>query len=436
MSGLATGGAVWVCVALSDLDREVASAAPDHRIDLAGHDEAGAVAMLPIDPAVLDAAYNAIANTTLWFLHHHMTERPQTYDAAWREHWASYVTYNTAFADAVVTAAAPDARVLVQDYHLALLPAMVRDRRPDLRIAHFTHTPWASVETFATLPPEVAREVLVGMLGADSAGFHSPRWAADFVDCCTTILGAEPAGDRVSFAGHATAIHVHALGVDPAPLLARASGSDVTERRNALEEAVGDRAVIARVDRTEPSKNIARGLEAYAELLRKHPEHHGHVVHVALAYPSRQDVAEYRDYTERVTGLAAAINDELGTGDWRPVLLAVVDDYPRSLATLQLADVFLINPVRDGMNLVAKEGALLTEDAVLVLSTEAGAADELGPFALLVDPFDVAATAAALHDALTMPAEERVRRHTGLTRAATALSPHEWLQQQLDALGG
>jgi trehalose 6-phosphate synthase len=437
MAGLATDGTtVWVCAALSDLDREIASAAPDGRLDLAGHGEGGAVQMLPLDAATLNGAYTSIANTTLWFLHHGMVDvaDPLRFDDDWRRDWASYVAYNTAFAEAITATANPAARVLVQDYHLALLPAMLRARRPDLRIGHFTHTPWAAPAVFALLPPDVATDLLIGMLGADSVGFHSIRWAREFIDCCTATLAAVDLTSGVRYDGRDIDVRIHPLGVDAAPLLARAAEADVAAARADLAAVIGDRQAIVRVDRTEPSKNIARGLEAFRDLLTRYPEHRERVVHVAVAYPSRQDVAAYRRDTELVQSLAAAINAELATPSWTPVLLSIQDDYPTSLATLQSGDVFLINPVRDGMNLVAKEAALLTDDAVLVLSQAAGAADEMGEFALLVDPFDITATADALHAALVMPADERARRHAGLVRAATALPPREWLQQQLDAL--
>jgi trehalose 6-phosphate synthase len=437
MTGLATDGTtVWVCAALSDLDREVATAAPGGRLDLAGYADGGAVQMLPVDVATLAGAYTSIANTTLWFVHHGMVgaDDPLSFDDAWRHDWASYVEYNSCFAMAIAVAAAAGARVLVQDYHLALLPALLRAQRPDLRIGHFTHTPWAAPATFALLPDDVATALLVGMLGADSVGFHSPRWAREFIDCCTATLAVEDLGTAVRFAGRDIAVRVHPLGVDAPPLLARAAEADVIARRADLTVQIGDRQAIARVDRTEPSKNIARGLEAYRDLLVRYPEHRERVIHVALAYPSRQDVAAYRRDTERVQSLASSINAELATPSWTPVLLSIRDDYPSSLATLQSGNVLLINPVRDGMNLVAKEAALLTDDAVLVLSRAAGAADEMGEFALLVDPFDIAATADALHAALVMPAAERARRHAGLVRAATALPPRAWLRQQLDAL--
>lgn len=429
--------AVWLCATLTEVDREVAAAAPDGRIDLAGFDTAGAaVQMLSIDEPALEGAYNAIANETLWRLNHGLVDlgAPPDFDDAWRESWEQYVGYNQAFADAICVVAASNARVLVQDYHLTLVPAMLREAREDLRISHFTHTPWARPEVFGLLPSDVAAAIVTGMLGADSIGFHSHRWADDFAECAVQSAGVDRLGYTIRDAGRSIPLRIHPLGVDADPLLERAAQSDVLERLGELNAIVDGRQVISRVDRTEPAKNIAGGIEAVAELLRNHPEHIGHVVHLALAYPSRQDLEEYRAYTEQTVAAAAAVNEEFGTEEWAPVVLEVRDDYPRSLATLIRADVLLVNPLRDGMNLVAKEGVLLSTDAVLVLSSQAGAADEMGGAALLVDPLDIKGTADALHEALTMPPAERTHRHDELRAVAVALPPHAWLEQQLDVL--
>ena len=191
-----------------------------------------------------------------------------------------------------------------------------------------------------------------------------------------------------------------------------------------------------RIDRTELSKNIVRGLAAYRELLATRPEWHGKVVHIAFAYPSRSSVPGYREYTEQVERLAAEINAEFATPDWQPLMLEVKDDYPRSLAACRVADVLVVNPIRDGMNLVAEEGPVLSDrDCALVLSREAGAASLLGSDALLVNPYDIGATASALHQALTMPDDDRRRRRVALAKAAASHSPSTWLTAQLDALG-
>jgi trehalose 6-phosphate synthase len=230
-------------------------------------------------------------------------------------------------------------------------------------------------------------------------------------------------------------VGVHGLGVDGTALRQRAAEQDVAERAHALREQVGGRQLIVRVDRTELSKNIVRGLAAYRELLVNHPEWRGRVVHLAFAYPSRYDLPEYREYTANVQRVAVEIIEEFGTADWNPLILQVNDDYPRSLAAYGMADVLLVNPIRDGMNLVAKEGPVLSErGCALVLSREAGAAAELSEDALIVNPYDVSQTAEALHRALLMPPGERAERGARLAAAATALPPRAWFADQLAAL--
>ncbi|SDH45168.1 trehalose 6-phosphate synthase [Sinosporangium album] len=430
-------GVLWICAALSEGDRSAVRLAPGGRVDRIGYDT-GPLRMLDIPPATFHRAYNAIANSTLWFVHHLLydTANSPRFDLRFRREWESYRAYNEAFAAALAEEAGPGARVMVQDYHLTLVPEMLRKSRPDLRIAHFSHTPWAPPDYFSLLPGDVGAEVLAGVLGADRAGFLCDRWAAAFMDCCEALLGAAvDRGSRtVTHGGRTTRIGVHPLGVDGRELWSRASEPDVEAQLSALKERVGDRQVIVRIDRTELSKNIVRGLMAYREFLAEHPEWHGKVVHLAFAYPSRHDLPEYREYTAAVQRCAQEIEDEFGTPDWDPLVLNVHDDYARSLAAFRLADVLLVNPIRDGMNLVAKEGPVLSARAALVLSREAGAAAELGGDAILVNPYDVSATAAALHEALVMPESERAERADRLRAAATALPPRSWFADQLGAL--
>jgi len=427
--GGAARGALWICAALTDADRRAAK--------VTGGSVAPGVLMLDVDPVTFDRAYNGVANATLWFVAHLLydTASAPVFDSRSAREWQAYRAYDDAFAAALASSAAPGATVLVQDYHLSLVPRQLRDRRPDLRIGHFSHTPWAPPEYFCLLPDDIAREVLLGMLGADAVGFHSPRWADAFVRCCAQVLGARVTASSVTHDGRTTRVSVHPLGIDAGELRARAAEPDVQTRLPGLRELVGDRQLLLRIDRTELSKNIVRGLEAYRELLRTRPEWHRRVVHLALAYPSRHDLPVYREYTAAVQRVAREINEQYAVGDWLPVHLEVRDDYPRSLAAYALADVLLVNPVRDGMNLVAKEGPVLSARGVsLVLSRHAGAADELGADAHLVNPFDVTQTAAALHEALSTPAGPRRERSTRLAAAATALPPTAWLQAQLAAL--
>ncbi len=480
----------WICAALSDADR--VAAALQHAAAREGvHEEDGiGVRMLDIPPDIFDRAYNNVANSALWFVHHLLFDTPTQpqFGHEFRRDWESYLTYNEAFADALTQgarealsrealsreAASAEAlsaeagsaeagsaeagsaeagqdrpasggpRILIQDYHLCLAPRMLRERlggaARDVGIAHFSHTPWAPPDYYRMLPEQVSRALLDGILGADHAGFHTERWAGAFVQCCAAILGAEvaPAGPtwRVTYRNHVTEVAVHPLGVDAPALRERARARDVQAHVSTLRAAAAGRKLIVRVDRTELSKNIVRGLAAYRELLATWPQWRGRVVHLVFAYPSRSALAEYRAYTDRVRRLAREITEEFGTPDWNPLILEVKDDYPRSLAACAVADVLLVNPVRDGMNLVAQEGPVLSErGCALVLSREAGAAATLAADALLVNPYDITETADALHQALAMPDGERQRRSAALAAVAAAEPPARWLGGQLAALG-
>jgi len=444
--------ATWICAALSDADRAVARSR-----DAGPQDEGGiSVRMLDIAPDTFDRAYNRVANSALWFLLHQLFDTPNQprFGREFRRDWESYLAYNEAFADALTEearAGETGLRVLIQDYHLCLAPRLLRNRLGEAAlkagIGHFCHTPWAPPDYYRMLPDEVGRTLLDGILGADRAGFHAERWATAFMDCCATVLGAEvsraglagpgpgPVG-RVTYQGHVTEVAVHPLGVDAAALRERARAGDVRAHVGALSRAAGDRKLIVRVDRTELSKNIVRGLAAYRELLTIRPQWRGRVVHLAFAYPSRSALAEYRAYTDQVRELARQITEEFRTEDWDPLILEVKDDYPRSLAACALADVLLVNPIRDGMNLVAQEGPVLSErGCALVLSREAGAAATLAADALLVNPYDVTETAEALHRALEMSDAERQRRSAALAATAAADPPARWLGGQLASLG-
>jgi trehalose 6-phosphate synthase len=281
-----------------------------------------------------------------------------------------------------------------------------------------------SPDYFTMLPDDVAHAVVDGVLGADVVGFHTQRWADLFTACCRTVLGREPEGVRV-----------FPLGTDPDEMKKVAWRRDVESALKTLDAEVGDCRVIGRVDRTELSKNVWRGLLAYRELLRRYPQWRGRVVHAVFNNPSREDLPAYREYTASIERLTSDIEEEFATDDWTPVLLEIADDYPAALAALRRSDVVFINSVRDGMNLVVLEALVISEHSpAVVLSREAGAADVLGGDALVVNPFDVSATADALHAALSMRRDDRTARAERMRRAATALPPTEWFRAQLDAL--
>ncbi|MCB9373896.1 MAG: trehalose-6-phosphate synthase [Microthrixaceae bacterium] len=411
--------ATWIAAALSDADREAAAGGV---IEAEGF----RVRALALDPDDFALAYDVVANAVLWFVHHGLfeTARRPRFDRRWREAWAAYRRVNEAFADAVVRDAPEGAAVLVQDYHLCLVAPRVAEQRPDLVLIHFSHTPFAPPELLRVLPDEQAHELLTGLAAHHACGFHCTRWAADFTASAHAVLGQAPP------------TFVSPLPSDPEDLAAVAASPAGRAAREALASEVGDRRLLVRVDRIELSKNLLRGFLAYDDLLAQHPEWRERVVFGAFVYPSREGLPEYLAYRQEVERVVADVNRRWATDSWTPVLFDPSDDFPRSVAALSLADVLLVNPVRDGLNLVAKEGTLVsTREAVLALSPEAGVWEEVGHTALRVHPFDVAGTADALHAALSMPADERRDRHRERLAVVRARSPRDWLDDLLAAAG-
>jgi trehalose 6-phosphate synthase len=350
------------------------------------------------------------------------TPRRPRFDRHWREAWAAYRRVNEAFADRTADLAPEGATVLVHDFHLSLVGARLAERRPDLQTAWFSHTPFCEPMGLRTLPDAVAEELISGLAGFGACGFHTSRWAKAFEACCDEVLGEAPP----TFVSPAAA--------DAEDLAAVAAREACSRELSELESVVGDRKLIVRVDRIELSKNILRGFLAFEDLLEHAPQWRERVVFAAFVYPSREGLADYLAYRQEVEGLVERINEKWATPGWTPIVIDGADNFPRSVAGLRRYDVLLVNPVRDGLNLVAKEGALVNErDGVLALSREAGAWEEIGDHALAVNPFDVAGTGEVLAAALEMPEQERSVRAAGLRKAVLSRTPNDWFADQLAA---
>ncbi|MET9519989.1 trehalose-6-phosphate synthase [Streptomyces sp. NPDC002994] len=365
------------------------------------------------------------------------TGTPITFGTELRAHWDAYRRVNDTFAAACAQAAAPGATVLLQDYHLTLTARRLRKLRPDLRSAHCTMTPWADWPHFAALPDDIQHELVNGLLGADLVCFLVPRWAEAFMSCCEQLgLRTDPAHQAVRGPdGRWSQVRSFPVGVDAASLHSRAASPDVTGHQKQLRALTGDARLVVRVDRMEPSKNIVRGLTAYARFLEQHPEQHGSLVHYVLAYASRSELAAYRDLAAHVDQLTGAINQRFGTNRWQPIVLETRNNFPRALAAMTLADVMVVNPVRDGMNLVAKEAAVLSRhNLALILSQHTGAADDLADGSTLVDPLDIQQLADTIAQSLALPPAERAERLKRLRKGAHALPPHQWLRKILTTL--
>jgi trehalose 6-phosphate synthase len=450
VGGLVTGltgalhmtGGLWVASAMTDGDRMVAERSPEGRIEVLTEDSKYNLRYVGIDPGVFANYYDVISNRVLWFLHHFLFDvvhTPQFGNETSRA-WDDYVTVNQAFADALASEEGGMTRApayLVQDYHLSLVPQMLRDLRPDALIAHFGHTPFAGPRYFWILPDAMAEAILKGMLAADVVGFHSETWAENFLLACRELRGAmvDLRRRRVELDGRRTMVRVHPIGIDGESLRASAGTPEVRAARRELLRWRGDTKLVLRVDRTELSKNILRGFLAFEAFLREHPEWVGRVRFLALLNPSRRGLAEYRSYTDECLRTAERINEELAGQGPPPIEVVVQDDHPRALAAFGLYDVLMVNPVFDGMNLVAMEGPVANRNAgALILSRNAGAFSLLGRHAVGVNPFDVGQTTRALHTALTMPREERARRARAMRAAIGRNPPARWVSRQLEDL--
>jgi trehalose 6-phosphate synthase len=376
------------------------------------------------DPVAYHGYYNVVANPTLWFLHHDLWDRalhPEL-DSAFHEAWRDYERVNRDFAEAVVVALDnnPGAPVLFQDYHLYLAPAFVREARPDATLAHFIHVPWPVDWTL--LPGPMRLAVHNGLLANDVVAFHTERWARNFVASSAEVTGG---------CGETVVTH-HAISIDVEEFdRLRTSPAVVAEETKIVERR--PEKLVVRVDRTDPSKNIVRGFEAFGLLLDSHPEWRGRVRMLALLDPSRQSIPEYATYLEAVRTAFAEVTSRHGD----VIELRVADNFPQSVAAYKQFDVLLVNAVFDGMNLVAKEGPLVNErDGVLVLSENTGAHEELGKWCLTVNPFDVWGQAEALHEALSMDEAERRRRREAISAHVRENDVRAWLDGLLGDLDG
>jgi trehalose 6-phosphate synthase len=421
--------AVWLAAAMTPGDREVAARG-------GGGDDR--MRYVVVDEERYGHYYDDVSNRLLWFVHHYLWDvvRTPTFDRGTLEAWDDYVAVNRSFAEALA-GQDDEAAILVQDYHLGMVPRLLRELRPDARISHFSHTPFAGPTYLRILPTRMREDLLRGMLGADVCGFQSGAWAENFLMSCRTLQGArvDVQRRRVTYEGRETRIRVYPISVEAASLRAAAAQPAVRRARADLERWRGDAKLLLRVDRLELTKNIPRGFLAYEVFLKHRPEWQGRVRFLAMLSPSRVELDEYRTYAEECVREAERINDAVGTPSWAPIELRMKDEYDEVVAAFGLYDALLVNPVYDGMNLVAMEGPILNRRrGALVLSRNAGAYGRIGQHALGVNPFDVDETAGAIAAALTMPDDERERRARGLRRAVLASTPAKWLSAQLDDL--
>jgi trehalose 6-phosphate synthase len=440
LTGLASHrDAVWIASALSEGDVRRAQETGGHpfavRSPMGGEYQ---VRLVTSEPGAYDRFYNIFANPMLWFIQHYLWDLSNAPDVRRNEVEAFEYGYNVVNEDLAVAVieeieGAEDPVVMVHDYHLYTLPALVRRARPDTFLHHFVHIPWTQSDSWRVLPGRIREEIYTGLLANDIIGFHTASYRRNFLQCCRDLLDLDVdfATGTVHFEGREVWVRNYPLPIDAQATRAVAA----SDRTQAFERDLLHRRrefLILRVDRADLSKNVLRGFSAFDLFLEQHPEFAERVTFIAQLMPSRTDVPEYAEYLERIEALVAVVNHRHGTPDWMPIQLKLRDDLEEAVAAYKHYDVLLVNAMFDGMNLVAKEGPLVNErHGVSILSENTGAHEELGEFALSVNPFDIQELADSIHAALTMDEGERRRRAEGLQEIVTARDPGDWIDEQL-----
>lgn len=432
--------ALWVASAMTEEDARV-SAEHGHRAFDAEPtpDVRYRVRLVDSDPVAYDGFYNVIANPMLWFIQHYLWDLSNAPDFRREETEAfenGYRVVNSDLAEAVLEEIADveSPVVMVHDYHLYTMPRVIREARPDVFLHHFIHIPWTQPDAWRVLPSHIRDEIYRGILANDIVGFHTKSYKRNFLLCCRELLdGAEvdEEAGRVVLDGHETWVRAYPLPIDAEGFLRTAQKPGVHEFEREILRRRRDH-LILRVDRADLSKNVLRGFTAFDLFLEQHPEFIEKVTFIAHLMPSRTDVPEYAEYLEKIEALVAVVNHRHGTPDWMPIDLRMRDDVNEAIAEYKHYDLLIVNPMFDGMNLVAKEGPLINErHGVSILSENTGAHEELGEFAISVNPFDIQEQADAIHHALSMSMGERSKRAEGLKRTVTERNPGDWINDQL-----
>jgi trehalose 6-phosphate synthase len=440
LSGLASHReAVWVASAMSEYDAEVARSHDGQAFTV--RSPAGGsyqVRLVVSDPDAYDRFYNVFANPMLWFIQHYLWDLSNAPDIRREEIEAFEFGYNVVNEDlarAVVEELkdSEEPVVMVHDYHLYTLPDLVRRARPDVFLHHFIHIPWTQSDAWRVLPSRIREEIFTGLLANDIIGFHTRSYRRNFLQCCRDLMELEVDFERgvVHVGEREVWVRAYPLPIDHEATRQVAQRPQVKEFERELLRRRRD-FLILRVDRADLSKNVLRGFAAFDLFLEQHPEFHERVTFIAQLMPSRTDVPQYAEYLERIEALVAVVNHRHGTPDWMPIQLKLRDDLEEAVAAYKHYDVLLVNAMFDGMNLVAKEGPIVNEhEGVSILSENTGAHEELGEYALSVNPFDIQELANSIYAALAMEPAERKRRAEGLVEIVTSRDPGDWIDEQM-----
>jgi trehalose 6-phosphate synthase/phosphatase len=431
--GLATGmrgchevmGGLWI-----GWPGDVSGLTAAHRAELAEQLDARGIVPVALTPQEVREYYEGFSNGVVWPLCHYLLDRIPLHSRGWHV----YRDVNAKFADHVAGHYRPGDIIWVHDYQLTLLPGMLRERVPDARIGFFLHIPWPSAEVFRILPWR--EEVIRGLLGADLIGFHTRTYARHFGDAVRSIARLDAGNHQVVVDGREVRFGAFPMGIDVDRFQRLASTPQTCEQAETIRREADGRAILLGIDRLDYTKGLLRRLLAFERLLEHDTELRDRVRLIQVAVPSRTGVAPYRAYRQELDELIGRINGSVGTVNSVPIHYLYRSVSQQQLVALyRAADVMLVTPLRDGMNLVAKEfvASRVDQDGVLLLSEFAGAAEELGD-AVLVNPYDVESMMSAMRRALRMDRAERAAHMRALRAAVLPRDVHQWAQRFIATL--
>ena len=388
--------------------------------------------MFPVflSDAEIKEYYEGFSNETLWPTFHYFSQYA-VYD---QQFWDTYVSVNQKFCDEVVKHAKPDDTIWVHDYQLLLLPSMLREKVPDCTIGYFQHIPFPSYEVFRLLPWR--KELLEGMLGSDLVGFHTYDDMRHFLSSVNRLIGYGSMHGWINTGTRSLLVDSFPMGIDYDKYAQTAISEEVAKRERIYRNNLKAEKLIISIDRLDYSKGIPQRLDAFEKFLEKYPEFHEKVTLVMLVVPSRDEVEKYKELKEEVDEMVGRINGKYSHIDWNPIQY-FYRSYPLETlsAFYRMADVALVTPMRDGMNLVCKEYVASKHDqtGVLILSEMAGASKELSD-AILINPNDIHQMVEALYQALTMPVEEQKLHMSSMQETIKRYNIHHWVSMFMDRL--
>lgn len=428
----------WVASAMTEGDREVAGKYEKCLVPIPEENPDFCVSFVVADQEIYKDYYSVISNPLLWFVQHYMWNTPYVpviddkMHKAWHD---SYVYVNKMFAEKIIEEAGQDERkslIMLQDYHLYTCPGYIRERLDDVFLSHFVHIPWPQSEYFGILPEYMQEAIIKGLLSNDILGFHIKKYVTNF------LYTSEPYVDKVDYEkgliwydGRVISIKHYPISVDDKKLLENSKSSEVLKNEELIRQIKGDCFLIYRTDRADLSKNIIRGFMAYELFLQKHPEFHGKVKFLSTGMPTRQQIKEYCDYKDETYKMIDSINERYSKDAWKPIEQIFKADYNLVTAAFKHYDCLLVNPIVDGMNIVAKEGPVVNENnGVLIMSNGAGSYEELKDNSITVNAYDITQTADAIYRAIMMSPEERERLIEGLKKTVHERNVYTWMNEQ------